>query len=1006
MQNVATGQYLNNARVTVRGTGLVAFTDQSGTFQLAGVPAGQVVVEVFYTDLDPQTFAVELSPDQRVEQNVSLTSVARYGDVVQLDQFVVNSDRETDEQAIATNEQRFAPNIKNVMSTDALGDVMSSCVGEFLKFIPGVTANYDNASITGISVRGIGGAMTSFTSDGSPIVSSGISAVTSRAFDTNTMALNDISRIEVTKVPTPSRPADSLAGSVNVVSKSAFERSRAQLRYGVTLLGNSENVTLHKTPRAYDDRRTAKLLPGFDLDYTLPIGKNFGLVLTALRTARFNEQHISQMTWSTAGTSTGATIARPYLQTHLLADDPRNELRKTISLKADWRVTRHGVISVSSQWSELENIIGNDRLTTNAGNNGTPATAGGVPLTFGGDFTEGAAGRGSVTLSAFSHRYEQSTAVSKASYRFDNGRWKVDAAASRSSARTVRRHAEHGHFYELSATLRTPVRISFRNITPDAPGAVQAFDAANRPVDLTDIGNYQLTTATDVPLRKQARFTSGNLDLRRRLEAFPVPASIQIGGFRGVQTLDVSSYTRTWGYDGPDGVRATPDSPAPYRMQTYVNQDAGYGFGRDLPWLSSMRAWGAFQENPILFSQAAAQQVTEETLRITNSEFVRETVTAAYVQAEASFWRDRLKVLTGVRYEKTEDDGLGMLFDPNAVFVRTASGGFAHTATGARIRKPEAGAAGSMQEVRLTRQERGFRGTRTYDGYYPSLHTTFDVRENLLARVAYAKTYGRPNFSDIIPNATFNENDLTEAQQADPSVIKGTITLRNTALRPWTADNYDLSLEYYTKQGGSFSAGIFLKEIDDFFGTSVKLATEADLEELGLDPRYVGWNINTKFNAGDARITGVEFNVRHSLRALGAWGGAFTVFANGTKLRLEGNQQSSFASFVPTTANWGASFSRKRVTLVARWNHRGLDKNTAVPAFGADAFSYIEARTTLDLSFNVQLTRRLTFSASANNVFNEPQVALRYGSETPAYARQFNTREFGVVFALGVKGTF
>ena len=36
--------------------------------------------------------------------------------------------------------------------------------------------------------------------------------------------------------------------------------------------------------------------------------------------------------------------------------------------------------------------------------------------------------------------------------------------------------------------------------------------------------------------------------------------------------------------------------------------------------------------------------------------------------------------------------------------------------------------------------------------------------------------------------------------------IRGTIDIRNSGLKPWTADNYDLSLEYYTAQGGVFSA--------------------------------------------------------------------------------------------------------------------------------------------------------------------------------------------------------
>ena len=43
VQNEATGQYLNNARVTVKGTDLAVFTDDTGSFRLPQVPAGPVV---------------------------------------------------------------------------------------------------------------------------------------------------------------------------------------------------------------------------------------------------------------------------------------------------------------------------------------------------------------------------------------------------------------------------------------------------------------------------------------------------------------------------------------------------------------------------------------------------------------------------------------------------------------------------------------------------------------------------------------------------------------------------------------------------------------------------------------------------------------------------------------------------------------------------------------------------------------------------------------------------
>jgi hypothetical protein len=124
--NMVTGHYLTNARVAVRGTDLVAFTDQTGTYRLTRVPAGPAVLEVFYTGLDPQRIPVEVPAGGRLERNVDLTSLARYGqvsDLVKLDSFIVISSRETDGEAIAVNEQRFAPNIKNIVAADALGPI-------------------------------------------------------------------------------------------------------------------------------------------------------------------------------------------------------------------------------------------------------------------------------------------------------------------------------------------------------------------------------------------------------------------------------------------------------------------------------------------------------------------------------------------------------------------------------------------------------------------------------------------------------------------------------------------------------------------------------------------------------------------------------------------------------------------------------------------------------------------------------------------------------------------
>jgi TonB-dependent receptor len=391
--------------------------------------------------------------------------------------------------------------------------------------------------------------------------------------------------------------------------------------------------------------------------------------------------------------------------------------------------------------------------------------------------------------------------------------------------------------------------------------------------------------------------------------------------------------------------------------------------------------------------------------RIRNSKRIEETVDAGYFQVEMTLIKHRLTLLTGVRYETTTDDAVGPLQDLGAAFVRNANGTFARNAAGQRIRKPEAGAVGSLEELRLTETDRGFQVSRHFDGYYPSLHLTYNLTENFLARAAYARSYGRPDFADILPTLMANEFDIDTT--ADPTAARGTIAVTNTGLKPWTANNFDLSLEYYTAQGGLVSVGAFQKQIVDFFGSSAKLATAEDLAELGLDPRYVGWQLTTKFNSGAARISGVEFNFRHSLRALGGWGRYFSAFANGTKLKLEGQNGADFSGFIPSSLNWGFNFNRAPYGFGARWSYLGPNRTAPIAAIGPDAYTYAQfKRPTLDLSVNYQLRANLALYANVKNATREPRLLRRYGSETPEYAKVFRYNNYGALFTVGLKGTY
>ena len=1004
--NTTTGQYLNNARVSVRGTDLVAFTDQTGTYRLPRLPAGDVTLEVFYTGLEAQTAAVAAPAGRTVTRDFDLrrTAAPGAGDVIRLDAFTVSTGRETDGQAIAINEQRFAPNIKNVVAADSLGDVMDGNIGEFLKYVPGVTPEYDyedGTTVATVSIRGFAPHMVAVSNDGAQMANTSNALGDSRAFSFNQASINNVARIEVAKVPTPAHRADSLSGSVNMVSKSAFERKSVQFRYNLNLAANSENFDLRRTPHTTDER-VRKLRPGGNFDLTLPLGPRFGLVLTGAATERYAKLHYSYRTYNTNAAGTGATPAQPFLQTYRLLDSPRTLVRQSLGLKADWRITTHGILSVGGQVSGFQSTRIATEFTAGAGTIATPSVAGGVPLSYGPDFTIGATGRGTVTLGgATSTHIITGAEAANARYRYDNGVWKVNLAADQSRAEGGYRDQSKGHFRQMAIGLRNPARLEFRQINGVRPESLRILDNANREVDLYDIANYQLSTVNSTPRRTREDFRSASADVGRRLPWFGFPVSVEAGAQRRAQTRDLRRRNENWTYNGLNGDR----SPAPFVSPVYKDQYHYFGF-RNLPHVSPLLAYRAYLANPGLFTKTPAQLVTEETFRITNSQRFEETVSSAYGQLEFSLLRSRLRVLTGVRYERTETSGLGALVNPAAVWTRNADGSFARNAAGQRIRRPEAGAVNSMEQLRLTHTERGFRADRGYDGYYPSLHLSYTATEQLVARAAYARTYGRPNLNSIIPTATVDEADLDGDQLGDPAVVQGNITVTNTGLRPWTADNYDLSLEYYTPSGGILGVGYFHKEIRDFFVNTVRIASAADTELLGLDPRYVGWRVSTTLNGGNARVYGAEFNVRHSLGALGAWGRPFSVFANGTKLVLEGPSEAAFNAFTPESLNWGFSYTRRPVSLMAKWNYRGQRRLGAQPQLGAGAFEWDDRRVTLDLNLEYHHRSWLQLYAAAQNVLNARAVTLRSGPQTPDYARNYLVGAFGVGLTLGLKGSF
>jgi iron complex outermembrane recepter protein len=977
ISNALTGRYLNNARVMVVETNQTVFTDEYGQFRLTRLAPGKVTLKVFYTGLDEQVLEVDVGAGGTVQKNIVLTNAARMagrtraadgkGEVLKLEKFVVEA-TEQDGDSIAINEQRFSPNLKNVVAADAFGDVTEGNPGEFLKFLPGVSVDYVAADVRSISVRGFGSAFTSVNVDGNRMASAASSGA-SRTFELEQVSMNNVARIELTKVPTPSMPADSMGGSVNLISKNAFEKDHREIKYRAYLSANSEDLTLSRTPGPKPEN-SYKIRPGFDVTYADPLTPNFGIVVNALRSDQFNEQHRSRNRWEfNSGDGTAAT---PYLRRYELQDGPKETLRQSLGINADWKVAADSVLSFGYQWNDYDSFFGNRNYTWNVGSSVRQPD-------YDGTFTQGRTRAGEITgATSFRNKFG-STNHLNLDFKHYSDDLTVLAGVFYSYATNKYRDISNGHFSNVGTRLRN-LTIRFDGIQAFNPGKITALDTNGVDHTTPLLADFNLRSARSQEYDSWDEFKGGQASVKKSLN-LSVPANIQVGVSQRSQQRDIIRRQDDYNYVGPDGsTESSDDNAAPFMDTNYVNQDPHYG--RSTPqWINPYLVYQQFKAHPNYF----VANVNNWQNRAQNDYNVKETISSAYVQGDAKLLDGKLAVLGGVRFAKTKIDGIGFRYDPNAIY--NSSGQLITTDV--------------YTQRRLQYQRRAQTASRDYDGYYPSLHFVYNFSDNLIARLAYARTLGRPDFSEILPGTIVDPDD-----NAGPDDPGGRITVRNTGLLPYEADNFDLSLEYYLKPSGVISIGAFQKNISNFFGAVSKLVDNNDLSLYNLDPEYLGWNLDTKTNSGSAKITGWEFNYQQPLTMLPSFAKDFSVFVNGTFLNLSGSNTADFRGFIEKTANWGVSYNGDNLGVMLKWNYRGEQVNGPSSLGGVQGYEYYGARTYLDLNIDYSFSKRLSVFFNARNLLNEPQSRLLYADVTPDYARTEREEEFGVQFAIGVKGTW
>ena len=213
----AAGAPLPGAEVVVRGSGQRVVTDTQGEFTLP-TAAGQMVLDVRYLGLPSASQTIMTTPGEDANVAIVLGS-ASATDVAD----VIVTGVITDGVARSLNQQKNAQGTVNVLSADAIGRYPDPNVAESLQRVQGIAIQRDQGEGRYINVRGAPASFTAVSVDGVAIPAV---SPTTRAVDLDTLPSDIVSSVEVSKTLRPSQDADSIAGAVDIKTRSPFDKRR------------------------------------------------------------------------------------------------------------------------------------------------------------------------------------------------------------------------------------------------------------------------------------------------------------------------------------------------------------------------------------------------------------------------------------------------------------------------------------------------------------------------------------------------------------------------------------------------------------------------------------------------------------------------------------------------------------------------------------------------------------------------------------------------------------
>lgn len=867
-----------------------------------------------------------------------------------------------DSLANARNQERNSNNLKNVIAAEAVGKLPDANIAEALNRVSSIYLQPDQGEGRYVSIRGVDPILNNVTFNGQTIAVSDSDGRSGRAAPLDVLSASSVSFIEVHKVTLPDMDGQSIGGTINVRTPSAFNFEQMYASFNADM--GSNDLGTDSDIYSY----------GGDFANRLGADQEFGVYVSANYWTREYLSHLYEN--PRVGNSANGVLEDRLYPERVRFGSAIGERERT-NLTANFEYHPDGTTNefwARYYWTEYNDEELRPEFTIrNRGDIGA--------------VSENEFFWTRYRIENETRHERQERPVEQTVFGADiavNDSWRLDGNINFTNAKELNPWLNYYEAETQTASgdladgaANNPIRFVM-----DADGFATPYynSAFSNGLTPEDLAFHQMSRYRDIKSEVEEDTFTADLnatwegELGGRFTTFKT-------GFKLInRDKSVDDTDERYPYEG----NATLASAGTGAFFSDIGQGEAYSLlARPIripvPTSAAYQQFFFANRDQFSFDADGARSNSVE-----DDYTMEEDITALYAMASVDV-SERLNLTGGVRAERTDVTVSAFSF-VNEVETTHPDG----------VTQIDTLPFGTS-DILTTR------GQHKYTTVLPSLVARYELTPDWLMRASFSTNLGRPDYPDTAPISTLSVSE----DELVPGIFYASNSIGNPDLEPYEGTNYDLSFDYYFPEGnGVVSLGAFYKRIEN----AIYSFNEQFFDYTFLGVNFDEYNSSTLDNAKPGNIKGIEVGLQYDFYTLPSPFDGLGISANGAFIDSEvevsqrPGEKLPFFNQADRTYNMQLYYEKYGFQARLAWSYQSEALFDEITGSAAEDI-YRDERESVDLKLSYQINDSVRVFISGKNLTDEPDLTYRnhntfYIAENPGFETYGREYRMGVTWAL------